>query len=201
VQVAAFMMSKYEVTQGQWKAVMGNNPSRFKECGDNCPVENVSWNDAQAYVVKLNAKTGGKYRLPSEAEWEYAARAGSTGRWSFGGDEKELGQHAWYDANSKSTVHPVGLKGANKFGLHDMYGNVWEWVEDCFHDNYNGAPEDGSAWIKGCENGAARVLRGGGGLYLARGTRSAFRNHLQPVRLFDDTGFRLAFRASGPAGQ
>ena len=206
VKVAAFMMSKYELTQGQWKAVMGNNPSLFKECGDNCPVENVSWNDVQAYVAKINAKTGGKYRLPSEAEWEYAARAGSTGRWSFGDDETQLGKHAWFGAyvaggNSGEKTHPVGLKLANKFGLHDMYGNVWEWVEDCWHDNYNGAPVDGSAWTKGCENRVARVLRGGGWFSGALFARSAFRFHDLPGRQFGYTGFRLAFRSSGPAGQ
>ena len=206
VKVAAFMMSKYEVTQGQWKAVMGNNPSYFDKCGDNCPVEKVSWNDAQAYVAKLNEKTGGKYRLPSEAEWEYAARAGSTARWSFGGDEKELGKHAWYgaykpDGNIEKKTYRAGLKLANKFGLHDMYGNVYEWVEDCYHENYIGAPEDGSAWIKACKNGAARVLRGGAWFDLAQYARSAYRSADGPGRHFDIIGFRLACRSFGPVCQ
>ena len=119
VKVAEFMMSKYEVTQGQWKAVMGNNPSDFWQCGNNCPVEDVSWDDAQAYVAELNAKTGVKYRLPSEAEWEYVARADGLGRWGYE-------TQGWYGGTSGGKTHPVGLKLANKFGLHDMYGNVWE---------------------------------------------------------------------------
>ncbi len=206
VKVPAFMMSKYEVTQAQWKAVMGSNPSAFEACEDNCPVDSVSWDDAQAYIAELNAKTGRQYRLPSEAEWEYAARAGSTGKWSFGDDENELGKYAWYgayekDGNSAKKAHPVGEKLKNQFGLYDMHGNVWEWVEDCFHDNYKGAPQDGSAWTTDCKEDAVRVLRGGGWFNLAQLVRSAYRNHRQPGGQYGSAGFRLALRFPSPAGQ
>ena len=144
VSVKAFAMGKYEVTQEQWYAVMGNLPSNFK--GRSLPVEQVSWSDAQEFVRRLSAKTGKTYRLPSEAEWEYAARAGSRTEWSFGDSQNELGRYAWFNANSGNTTHPVGEKLPNAFGLHDMHGNVWEWTEDCWNDNYNGAPNDGSAW-------------------------------------------------------
>lgn len=143
VEVKSFLMGKYEVTQTEWVAVMGGNPSEFK--GRTRPVEHVSWNDAQEFIRRLNAKTGKEYRLPSEAEWEYAARAGSQSAWSFGDDKGQLGNHAWYIDNSGNETHPVGQLQANKFGLFDMHGNVWEWVQDCWHFNYRGAPSDGSA--------------------------------------------------------
>ena len=125
-----FYMGKYEVTQGQWQAVMGNNPSLFQ--GDpKGPVDQVSWDDAQVFISKLNAMEGGqRYRLPTEAEWEYAARAGSTTAYSFGNDPKQLGDYAWYRGNSERRTHPVGQKRPNAWGLHDMLGNVWEWVQD-----------------------------------------------------------------------
>lgn len=157
----AFAMGKTEVTQAQWKDVMGDNPSYFKNCGDNCPVEQVSWNDVQGYIKKLNAKTGKQYRLPSEAEWEYACRAG--GKHEYCGSNV-VDSVAWYVANSnppgssKKTSNPVGLKQANAFGLYDMSGNVWEWVEDGYHDSYTAAPADGRAWQK---DGNKKILRGG----------------------------------------
>ena len=171
VSVKAFAMGKYEVTQEQWYAVMGNLPSSFK--GRTLPVEQVTWNDAQEFVRRLGAKTGKTYRLPSEAEWEYAARAGSRTEWSFGDNENELGRYAWFNANSGSTTHPVGEKLPNAFGLHDMHGNVWEWTEDCWNENYNGAPSDGSVWSAG--NCSRRVLRGGSWNFNPRYLRSAFR--------------------------
>jgi formylglycine-generating enzyme required for sulfatase activity len=177
---------------------MGSNPSSFNACGDNCPVENVSWNDAQAYIAKLSAKTGSKYRLPSEAEWEYAARAGSSGKWSFGDNEKELGKYAWYgayqkDGNSGSKTHPVGEKLKNPFGLHDMHGNVWEWVEDCYHVNYNNAPLDGIAWSKDCQENIRRVLRGGSWYVNPSNLRSAIRVHYaQEIRSIV-AGLRVAW--------
>jgi len=123
------------------------------------PVINVNWDDAQSYVAWLSKLTGKPYRLLSEAEWEYAARAGSTTHYSFGDDEAELEQYAWYSANSINRVHPVGLKAPNAFGVFDMHGNVWEWVEDCYHDDYEGAPVDGGAWTAG--SCGTRVVRGG----------------------------------------
>ncbi|MDD5473092.1 MAG: SUMF1/EgtB/PvdO family nonheme iron enzyme [Candidatus Methanoperedens sp.] len=152
----AFYMGKYEVTQKQWRDVMGTNPSNFN--GDNLPVESMSWNDAQEFVKKLNQKEGAnRYRLPSEAEWEYAGRAGTTTRYSFGDDESKLGDYEWYDGNSGSKTHEVGQKKPNPWGLYDMYGNVKEWVQDNWHGDYNGAPTDGSAWEK---DGGAVVARG-----------------------------------------
>ena len=189
VQIAPFAMGKYEVTQEQWYAVMGANPSGNK--GRTLPVEQVSWEDAQVFIQKLNQKTGQQYRLPSEAEWEYAARAGSQAEYSFGDDEKELGRYAWYSANSSRQTHPVGEKQANRFGLHDMHGNVWEWVQDCWHDNYLGAPTDGSAWTTGC-NGDYRVLRGGSWDYLPAILRSADRDRVTPDLRFNYYGLRLA---------
>ncbi len=136
-----FAVGKYEVTQAEWRAVMGSNPSRFK--GDRNPVEMVSWDDAKDFVRKLSAKTGKTYRLLSEAEWEYAARAGTQSKYLCGNGDGCLSGVAWYPSNSGNGTHPVGSKGGNAFGLHDMHGNVWEWVEDCRHKSYAGAPTDG----------------------------------------------------------
>ncbi|HEX8847607.1 MAG TPA: SUMF1/EgtB/PvdO family nonheme iron enzyme, partial [Pyrinomonadaceae bacterium] len=150
-----FYMGKYEVTQAQWQQVLSSNPSNFKNC-DQCPVENVSWNDAQEFIKKLNAQNDGySYRLPSEAEWEYACRAGTIG--DYAGDMDEI---AWYIKNSGSKTHPVGQKQANAWSLYDMHGNVREWCEDVWHENYKGTPSDGSAWLIG-GNSNLRVLRGG----------------------------------------
>ena len=160
VKVPSFLMGKTEVTQGQWKSVMGSNPSRFTECGDVCPVEQVSWNDVQDFIRKLNQLTGQNYRLPSEAEWEYAARAGTTTEWSFAGEELKLRDYAWYSQNSGGKTREVGQKLPNTFGLFDMHGNVGEWIQDCWHENYAEAPTDGSAWMKGC-GGNYGLSRGG----------------------------------------
>ena len=188
VSVKAFAMGKYEVTQEQWYAVMGNLPSSFK--GRTLPVEQVTWNDAQEFVRRLGAKTGKTYRLPSEAEWEYAARAGSRTEWSFGDNENELGRYAWFNANSGSTTHPVGEKLPNAFGLHDMHGNVWEWTEDCWNENYNGAPSDGSVWSAG--DCSRRVLRGGSWLLDPQFLRSAFRNWSSASSRLYLLGFRVS---------
>ena len=195
VQIQSFAIGKYEVTQEQWYAVMGANPSSNK--GRTLPVEQVSWDDAQVFIQKLNQKTGQQYRLPSEAEWEYAARAGSQAEYSFGDDEKELGRYAWYGANSGRQTHPVGEKQANRFGLHDMHGNVWEWVQDCWHDNYSGAPTDGSAWTTVCsEPTYYRSARGGSWANSPASLRSASRVQFTawPKHYIggDGVGFRLA---------
>jgi len=126
-------MQTTEVTQGQWQDVMGGNPSYFKKCGEACPVEWVSWNDAQRFIEKLNAKEDTKrYRLPTEAEWEYACRAGSQASFSFGNDVDALPEYAWYRANSEKRTHPVGRRKPNPHGLNDMHGNVWEWCQDWY---------------------------------------------------------------------
>jgi formylglycine-generating enzyme required for sulfatase activity len=154
VTVSDFYAGKYQITQPQWLAVMGNNPSHFK--GDSAlPVESVSWNDAKQFCEKLSKITGKAYRLPSEAEWEYACRAGTTGDYAG-----ELDAMAWYSKNSGPKTHPVGQKRPNSFGLYDMHGNILEWCEDVWHDNYINAPIDGSAWLAG-GNSSRRVVRGG----------------------------------------
>ncbi len=155
VRVKAFAISKFEVTQDEWFSVMGSRPAQFK--GGNRPVEQVTWKLAREFTRKLSEKTGKQYRLPSEAEWEYAARAGTDSELYFG--EGSLADHAWFDDNSDESTHPVGERRANAFGLHDMYGNVWEWTNDCWNASYAGAPDDGSAWTTGdCSH---RVVRGG----------------------------------------
>ena len=196
VNVRSFALGKYEVTQQQWKAVMGSNPSQFSSCGDNCPVEQVSWEDAQQFIQKLSQMLGKQYRLPSEAEWEYAARAGSTGRWSFGDDESALGQYAWYSGNSNKQTHPVGQKQANAFGLYDMHGNVWEWVQDMGQDNYRGAPADGSAWEIVGKYGF-RGLRGGSWDFSPSYLRSAFRGRRPPENQ-DNIGLGLRLAGAVP---
>jgi formylglycine-generating enzyme required for sulfatase activity len=191
VKVSSFAMGKTPVTQKQWQAVMGSNPSHFKEDGDDCPVENVSWLEVEQFIQKLNSKTGNTYRLPSEAEWEYAARAGTAGKWCFGNEEKQLGQYAWYRDNSGSRPHPVAQKQANDFGLFDVHGNVWEWVQDIKHNDYNAAPTDGSAWTSR-GNYKKRVLRGGSWLDTPASLRLAFRGSDTTDNRFGNIGLRLA---------
>jgi hypothetical protein len=176
----SFSISVYEVTQQKYEAVMGSNPSKFK--GANNPVENVSWDDAVAYCARLSSlpaevAAGRVYRLPTEAEWEYACRAGTTTRYSFGNDEKDLGKYAWFDDNSGSTTHGVGEKLPNGWGLYDMHGNVREWCSDA--------------------KGSSRVLRGGGWSNSARGCPSANRGHDYPSYRKYYLGFRLALSPSG----
>ena len=159
-----FWMARTEVTQAQWEAVMGagSNPSRFT--GDSGgalrPVERVSWIDANSFCRGLSQALGASFRLPSEAEWEYACRAGTSTPWWFGDDGARLDRFAWFDATSADITFPVGLKGVNPWGLTDLYGNVREWCQDAWHPNYNGAPGDGSAWVSE-DPKAPRVLRGG----------------------------------------
>ena len=182
-----FYMGKYEITQKQWREVMGDNPSYSK--GDDLPVEQVSWDDVQVFIKKLNQKEGlDKYRLPSEAEWEYAARAGTTTQYSFGDDESRLGEYAWYDINSGYETHIVGQKRPNPWGLYDMHGNVWEWVQDNFNSDYRDAPTDASAWERDDDS---RVYRGGGWGVPAQACRSAFRNYYSSGGRSKDIGFRL----------
>ena len=183
-----FYLGKYEVTQAQWEAVMGSNPSGYERCGGgDCPVQNVSWDDAQAFIERLNAmEVGARYRLPSEAEWEYAARAGTTGaRYSA-----DLNAIAWYSDNSRFAKHPVGGKEANAYGLHDMLGNVWEWVQDCWNESYQGAPTDGSAWESG--DCSERVLRGGASFNNSSALRAAIRGGSTTGRRSSNFGFRIA---------
>jgi formylglycine-generating enzyme required for sulfatase activity len=184
VNVAEFWMGTTEVTQAQWQAVMGSNPSHFQAAGPEAPVEQVSWEDAQAFIRRLNAlETDRRYRLPSEAEWEYACRAGTTSE-AYGPVETV----AWLAENAGGTTHPVGRKLPNAFGLYDMLGNVWEWCQDTWHANYDGAPTDGSAWQS--LGSTQRVLRGGGWDLPAFFARVALRDTIAPVHRL---GFRVVY--------
>ncbi len=190
VCVSDFYMGKYEVTQGQWQAIMGNNPSYSKSCGDNCPVEQVSWNDTQDFLSRLNQRSGeGKYRLPTEAEWEYAARSGGKKEKYSGGDD--IDRVAWYGSNSGEKIHPVGVKAPNGLGLHDMSGNVWEWVQDWYDGNYySRSPLHDPA---GPHSGSFRVERGGGWRFNPpRYVRASCRYCDVASVKFTDLGFRLA---------
>lgn len=185
VCVKGFWMGKYEVTQGQYQQVMGNNPSKFQ--GSNRPVEMVDWSNAKVMAEEMSYSTGTKVRLPTEAEWEYACRAGGAHETYCGGGGRP-DRLAWYNGNSDQQTHPVGQLAANDWGLYDMSGNVWEWVSDTYHDSYNGAPADGSAW----GGGEKRVLRGGSLINVAQSARAANRSYDVPAERDARFGFRLA---------
>ena len=207
-----YYLQTTEVTQGQWKEIMGNNPSRFKNCGNDCPVESVSWEDVQKFIDKLNRKEGiNKYRLPTEAEWEYAARAGSKKAFSNGdiseetcGYDSNLDKVGWYCGNScvnysggwscsyckgkcNAGTHPVGKKQKNSWGLYDMHGNVWEWCQDWYDDYKTGNVDNPT----GPSSGSYRVIRGGAWSISARFCRSAYRYYYSPGLSYDSVGFRL----------
>jgi formylglycine-generating enzyme required for sulfatase activity len=189
VTLKDFYIGKYPVTQAQWHAVMGNNPSQNKGC-DDCPVESVSWNDIQGFLKKLNALTGQQFRLPTEAEWEYAARGGQQSKGYLYSGSNNLDEVGWFSKNSGGKTHPVGQKQPNELGLHDMSGNVWEWCEDDWH-NYHGAPADGRAWVDS-PRGTYRVYRGGSWFYGPQRCRAAFRLNSAPASRNLSLGFRLA---------
>ncbi len=188
VSVKAFALGVREVTQKEWRFVMGDNPSAHP--GDDLPVENISWEEAKAFAFKLSQLTGKTYRLPTEAEWEYAARAGSTTPFYFGATPESLGEHAWFSGNAEGKTHPVGRKKPNAFGLHDMYGNVWERLEDCWHIDYDDAPNDGSVWDR--EDCDRRVVRGGSYVNLPQFQRSAYRFRYAPTSRYEFVGLRIA---------
>ncbi|MGD1808538.1 SUMF1/EgtB/PvdO family nonheme iron enzyme [Dapis sp. BLCC M126] len=196
VDVPEFFMGKYPVTQAQWQAVMGNNPSRFK--GANRPVERVNWNDATEFCQKLSDITGKKYSLPSESQWEYACRARTSTPFYFGETiTSELvnynGNYPYADAPKgkyREQTTDVGIFPPNSFGLYDMHGNVWEWCQDVWHDNYEGAPTDGSAWETG-GNTKFRLLRGGSWLFNSWNCRCAGRNYYDAGSLDNLVGFRV----------
>ena len=167
-----YEIGKYELSQASWRAVMGDNPSKFAQCGDTCPVEQVSWNDIQKFIRGLNVVTGKQYRLPTDAEWVYACQGGSPSAYC-GGDE--LDALGWYDANSLYRTHPVGQKQANGYGLYDMSGNVWEWVSDCS--------------AGGC---ASNGVRGGSWYDEAKLARATLRGNNNAADRFGNFGFRLS---------
>jgi formylglycine-generating enzyme required for sulfatase activity len=180
-----FYMGKYEVTQAQWQAVMGGNPSHFQG-DDKLPVESVSWDDCQEFCKKLSAKSGKAVRLPTEAEWEYACRAGSMGRFCFGDNDGGLGAYAWYTSNSDRKTHPVGQKKSNAWGLYDTHGNVWEWCAD-WYDKYPGSGATSDFFRQKC-----RVLRGGGWGNGPFNCRSAYRSWCGPDLRSSLYGLRVA---------
>ena len=187
-----FYMGIHEVTQAQWRAVMGNNPAKFK--GDHRPVETVSWNDCQEFIGKLNARGSEHFRLPTEAEWEYACRGGTTTKYYWGQSSPDA--YAWYRSNSSGQTHPVSQKQPNAFGLYDMSGNVYEWCQDWYKKDYYG--ESPSTDPGGPTSAVSRVLRGGscGGVDLD--FRSANRNHLHPAgRAFGVVGVRVVWSRPG----
>ena len=193
----SFAVGKYEVTQDEWQAVMGSNPSHFK--GGRNPVEVVSWDGAKSFVRKLSARTGKTYRLLSESEWEYMARAGTSSAFYTGStispSQANFDGNSTYNGSSKGEYRKrtvaVGSFGANKFGVHDVHGNVWEWVEDCWHDSYSGAPSNGNAWTSGGDC-AKRVLRGGSWYGGPWDLRSAYRGRLDTSGRINNIGFRIA---------
>jgi len=197
----AFYMQTTEVTQGEWEAVMGSNPSFFSSCGDDCPVEEVSWNDVQDFITEMNKRGEDTYRLPTEAEWEYAARAGSTTAFYNGGitntdctpTDPNLDLIGWYcgndDADGSSTTHPVAQKQPNAWGLYDTSGNVWEWCQDWYDSDY---PAGSVTDPTGPDTGSARVGRGGGWDSGVGYCRSAFRSLNSPGGRGSGLGFRLA---------
>ena len=184
-----FYMGKYEVTQQQYYVVAKSKPSKFKQEGR--PVENVSWDQAERFCRKLSKIKGGSYRLPTEAEWEYACRAGSQDRFYFGDDltYSQIEQYAWYSENSDSATHLVGEKKPNSFGLYDMHGNVWEWCGDWYAADYY--RHSITVDPHGPYNGKSRVFRGGGWFHRARYCRSASRSSCEPVYIRNYVGFRI----------
>lgn len=186
VCVKGFWMGKYEVTQTEYQQVTGANPSKF--IGLQNPVENVSWDDAFHFTEQMTGKFGTKIRLPSEAEWEYACRAGRV-QGKYCGSQDNPNLLAWYEANSAHQSRPVGRLEANDWGLYDMSGNVWEWVQDCWHSTFQGAPADGSVW-KGGEC-PTRVVRGGSWCNESSYSRAGFRYGNDPEG-GECSGFRVA---------
>jgi formylglycine-generating enzyme required for sulfatase activity len=195
--LGSFKISKYEVTQKQWRDVMGTDPSYFTEC-DSCPVEQVSWHDVQNFLQKLKVATNKNYRLPTEAEWEYAARGGQN--YLYAGSD-DINSVAWYQDNAYLVglsspnygTNPVGQKLPNGYGLYDMSGNVFEMCQDAWNADYNGAPADGSAWTSGGNvNVLACVLRGGSWWHQDFISNSFYRSSIYKTAISNQYGFRLA---------
>ncbi|KAA0894944.1 formylglycine-generating enzyme family protein [Oryzomonas rubra] len=189
VCVSDFSMAKQETTQNQWKVVMGNNPSFFKSCGDDCPTENVSWNDVQEFISKLNKLSGKEYRLPTEAEWEYACRSGGKSEKFCGGNDVEA--VAWYFSTSGDRTQRVARKRPNGLGIYDMSGNVWEWVSDWYDEKFSSIKDN----PQGPSTGSNRVIRGGGWFMLPKNVRASVRSSLEPEVHTYDVGFRLVITA------
>ena len=186
VTLSSYYIGKTEVTQALWQAVMGSNPSRFE--GSDLPVECVSWNDCQEFIQKLNRLTGRNFRLPTEAEWEFACRGGNNSRGYKYSGSNNLGSVAWYEDNSGGQTHPVGTKAPNELGIFDMSGNVWEWCND-WYGNYTSNSQTNPT---GSQSGSNRVFRGGGWYIIARSCRSSNRYFSDPAGRGGNLGLRLA---------
>ena len=191
VTLSDYWIGETEVTEGLWTAVMGSNPSANKK-GDNYPVENVSWDDCQTFITKLNSLTGETFRLPTEAEWEFAARGGTKSEGYKYSGSNTIGDVAWYTDNSDSAKHPVATKAANELGIYDMSGNVWEWCQDWFGSYSSGAQTDPTGPTTGSSTGYSRMRRGGSWDSLAGSCRVSFRYSNAPLYRFDGLGLRLA---------
>jgi len=189
VTLEGFEMSAMPVTRGQYLATMGRSPSNIDEA--NHPMVNVSWEEAVAFCHRLSEKTGRWYTLPTEAQWEYACRAGNAGNYCFGDQVSELGDYAWYNENAGGTTRPVGKKKPNDWGFYDMHGNVWEWVQDDWHGSYAGAPDGGRAWMDSSLLGSVRVIRGGSWFDWAEICRCSSRRGCEPDGRGDALGFRV----------
>ncbi|WP_444332151.1 formylglycine-generating enzyme family protein, partial [Odoribacter laneus] len=185
VTLSDYYMGKYEVRQSEWEAVMGNNPSYFK--GADLPVEQVSWEDCHKFIRRLNALTGLSFKLPTEAQWEYAARGGRLSKGYKYSGSNNLGEVGWYWSNSGNCTHRVGEKQPNELGLYDMSGNVWEWCEDW----YGGYSVTSQRDPSGATSGSRRVNRGGCWINVARSCRVSYRNYIMPDDRGDYLGFRL----------
>ena len=202
-----FHLAKHPITQAQWTAVMGGNPSAFHGPPTR-PVDSISWEQAIDFCSRLTLQSGRRVRLPSEAEWEYACRADATGgagdyffgSWGPFTDDSEvpwvareaLCDYAWFDLNSGAATQPVGLKRANPWGFHDILGNVWEWCQDVWHDGYLGAPDDGRAWVDAADKQPRRCQRGGAWDMNAFRCRSAYRSYDHRELATNRFGFRIA---------
>ncbi len=183
----SFFMGKTEVTQEQWAAVMGNNPSVFK--GEGSPVDNMTWEQCQQFCIAASKHTGRAVRLPSEAQWEYACRAGTQTDYSFGNEIEKLDLYAWYGKNAGDRSHEVATKEPNAWGLYDMHGNLWEWCADWYDPNYyTYSPSEDP---RGAEDGSERVIRGGSMLFQPWPLRSAYRAKSKPANSSGNVGFRV----------
>jgi formylglycine-generating enzyme required for sulfatase activity len=187
VTLSPFAIGRFPLTQAQWKSVMGSNPSNFK--GGDLPVERVSWKAAVEFCEALSERTGRVYRLPTEAEWEFSCRAGTDTLFSFGEDSESLDQHAWYYNNSDQKTHAVGQKAPNAWGLHDMHGNVFEWCQDWYDDDYY--QQNPVTDPPGPPQGTSHVLRGGSWLSVSYLCRTAYRFSNWPDYRYYDIGFRV----------
>ena len=194
VCVDDFYLGKFEVTQAEWERTMGSNPSQYKKGGD-FPVENVSWTDARAFIGKLRRDTGKPWRLPTEAEWEFAARgSGKKVKYPGAGTEENLPDYAWFEANADFRTHPVGGRKPNELGLYDMAGNVWEWVQDRYdRDYYRQSPRTNP---KGDPFGVNRILKGGSVYQAAGFLRASYRDYMAPETRGNCVGLRLALPAN-----